>query len=222
MTQPDCRSMARVECTSLRYRWHTSDYTSWQCDNGIGTATCYRCQTRGDAPQDRPGACRLVRRLDQWSDLCGLRIDEFRSDLPSRFFPYPTNASHDLVTFWSTKRLPVTLDYADTQLAQCAHAVALYVEGQAERKIAHATRIPSGSVQRLAVEVAWILDGLHKLACVPELGCPQTVSNQIALLARRVRWARQSRHWMSYASPSGIACPGLADSGRWPLSHRAS
>ena len=73
-------------------------------------------------------------------------------------------------------------------MAQCAHAIALYVDGQGERKIAHATRVSSGSVHRLAIDVAWVLDGLHKLACVPELGCPQTVSNQITLLARRVRW----------------------------------
>ena len=33
-----------------------------------------------------------------------------------------------------------------------------------------------------------MLDGLHKIACVPDLGCPQTVGNQIAMLARRVRW----------------------------------
>lgn len=33
-----------------------------------------------------------------------------------------------------------------------------------------------------------MLDGLHKLSTTPELGCPQAVTNQIAMLARRVRW----------------------------------
>jgi helicase len=133
----------------------------------------------------------LVNSFDIWSNgliYATCACDEFLSETPSRFLPFPTAASYDSVTFWSTKTLPVTLDHADTRLAQSAHAIALYVEGHAERKIAHATRVPSGSVRRLATDVAWVLDGLHKLACVPELGCTQAVSNQIALLARRVRW----------------------------------
>ena len=48
--------------------------------------------------------------------------------------------------------------------------------------------MPGGTIHRLALDVAWVLDGLHKLSTTPELGCPQTVSNQIAMLARRVRW----------------------------------
>jgi helicase len=58
----------------------------------------------------------------------------------------------------------------------------------AERKIAFATQVPSGAIHHLSIDVAWVLDGLHKLACVPELGCKQPISNQIAMLARRVRW----------------------------------
>lgn len=80
------------------------------------------------------------------------------------------------------------LDYSDTQLAQCAHAIALFVEGLAERKIAYITKVSAGSVHRLAIDISWALDGLHKLAAVPDLKCPQTVGNQIAMLARRVRW----------------------------------
>ncbi len=113
--------------------------------------------------------------------------EEFRGSRPSRFLPYPSRTSYDSFTYWSTKKLPVSLNRADTQLAQCSHAVALFVEGLAERKIAHATLVSSGAVHHLAVDVAWVLDGLHKVATVPDFGCPQTLSNQIALLARRVR-----------------------------------
>lgn len=114
--------------------------------------------------------------------------DEFRAERPSRYLPYPMRQSHDSVAFWSAKKLPVQLDRTDLRLAQCAHAIALYVDGLAERKIAFATQVSSGAVHRLAIDVAWVLDGLHKLACVPDLGCSQSISNQIAMLARRVRW----------------------------------
>jgi len=114
--------------------------------------------------------------------------EEFRGERPSRFFPWPSEQSHDSVTFWTVNKLPVPLDRADVKLAQCAQAMALYVSGLAERKVAHATKIPSGSVHRLAIDVAWVLDGMHKLAAVPELGCSQALGNQIAMLSRRVRW----------------------------------
>lgn len=114
--------------------------------------------------------------------------DEFRAIRPSRFFPYPSPLTYESITFWSTKSLPITLDRTDLKLAQCAHAVALYTDGLAERKIAHITHLTAGTIHRLALDVAWVLDGLHKLSSTPELGCPQTVSNQISMLARRVRW----------------------------------
>jgi helicase len=133
----------------------------------------------------------LANEFDVWADgliyaVCA--SDEFRAERPSRFLPYPTKSSYESVAFWSAKRLPVSLDRADLRLAQCAHAMTLFTEGQAERKITYASHVSSGSVHRLAIEVAWVLDGLHKLSCVPDVGCSQAVSNQIAMLARRVRW----------------------------------
>ena len=113
--------------------------------------------------------------------------DEFRGERPSRFLPFVPLAD-DSVAFWSAKKVPVPLDRADTRLAQSAHALVMFVEGVADRKIAFATRVSSGTLHRLAIDVAWVLDGLHKIACVPEVGCPQSVSNQIAMLARMVRW----------------------------------
>ena len=133
----------------------------------------------------------LAASFDEWIPgliYAACESDEFRAVRPSRFFPYPSPLTYESVTFWSTKSLPVTLDRNDLKLAHCAHAVALYADGLAERKIAHQTHLTAGTIHRLALDVAWVLDGLHKLSATPELGCPQTVSNQIAMLARRVRW----------------------------------
>jgi helicase len=114
--------------------------------------------------------------------------EEFRGKRPSRFLPWPISRSYDSVTFWADKKLPIALDRGDIQLAQCAHALALYITGIAERKIAFASKMSSGSIHRLSLDVAWVLDGVHKLTTVPELGCPQTLGNKIAMLSRRVRW----------------------------------
>ena len=113
--------------------------------------------------------------------------DEFRGDRPSRFFPF-VRAVHDSMVYWGNERLACLLDRADLQLAQSAHALMLYISGIAERKIAFSTGVGSGAIHRLAVELAWVLDGVHKIACTPEVGCSQSVGNNVALLARRVRW----------------------------------
>ncbi|GGA37334.1 DEAD/DEAH box helicase [Dyella nitratireducens] len=114
--------------------------------------------------------------------------DEFRSNHPSRFLPYPSQSVYESVAYWATRKLPIALDRSDLKLAQCAQALSLYIEGLAERKIAFTTKLTAGMIHRLAVDTAWVLDGIHKLSSVPELGCSQGVSNQIAMLARRVRW----------------------------------
>jgi helicase len=114
--------------------------------------------------------------------------DEFCGKRPSRFLPYPNSISYDSLAYWASKSLPVPLDRGNVQLAQCAHAMTLYLEGQAERKISFATKLSSGYVHRSALDVAWVLDGLHKISCAPEVGCSQRASNNISLLARSVRW----------------------------------
>lgn len=134
---------------------------------------------------------KLAASFDEWIPgliYAACANDEFRAERPSRFFPFPSQTSYESVTFWGTKPLPVVLDRNDVKLAQCAHAISLYADGLADRKITHIVRVPGGSIHRLALDVSWVLDGLHKLSTTPELGCPQQVSNQIAMLARRVRW----------------------------------
>lgn len=133
----------------------------------------------------------LVANFDDWTlglIYAACASDEFRAERPSRFLPFPSRTTYESMTYWGTKLLPVELDRNDLKLAHCAHAIALYAEGLADRKIAHIAHVSSGAIHRLALDVAWVLDGLHKLSTTPELSCPQTVSNQIAMLARRVRW----------------------------------
>jgi len=111
-----------------------------------------------------------------------------RENVPIRDGNGPSRLPTESVTYWTTKALPVRLDRANLNLAQSAHGVALYVEGVADRKIAFATKISAGNIHRLASEISWVLDGLHWISTVSELGCSQAVSNQIGMLSRRVRW----------------------------------
>jgi helicase len=113
---------------------------------------------------------------------------EFTSDRPSRFLPFPVGESYNAIDFWKARKMPVRLDTSDLKTAQCSQAIALYIAGELERKIAHQTGLSSGSIQRLAGDISWIIDGLHLISTVPDTGCSQGVSNQIDLLARRVRW----------------------------------
>jgi helicase len=100
----------------------------------------------------------------------------------------PVGESYNAIDFWRARKVPVRIDLADPKAAQCAQAIALYISGELERRIAFQTRISSGSIQRLAGDISWIIEGLHLISTVPDAGCSQSISNQISLLARRVRW----------------------------------
>jgi len=113
---------------------------------------------------------------------------EFTSSRPSRYLPFTSGESYGAIDFWKARKVPVRVDEADLRTAQCAQAVALYIGGELERRIAHQTGVSSGMIQRLSGDISWIIDGLHLISTVTEIGCTQPVSNQIDLLARRVRW----------------------------------
>lgn len=129
--------------------------------------------------------------FDEYSD--GLiyaccQSKEFKAEKPSRFFPYASSDSLSSLDFWQSRKLLVKLDPSDMKGAQCAQAIALYAQGEAERKIAFATNLSAGDLHRLSSDVAWILDGLHRISTVSSVGCLQPLSNRISLLARQVRW----------------------------------
>lgn len=113
---------------------------------------------------------------------------EFQGDSPSRFLVSTNEYSPESAPFILGKKLFHPLDRTNTNLIKCVHALSLYVFGEQERKISFMSKIPSGQLHRLAIDVAWILDGLHKVSCVTDIGCSQQFSNKIAMLSRRVRW----------------------------------
>ncbi|MGA8345890.1 MAG: hypothetical protein WB781_28425, partial [Candidatus Sulfotelmatobacter sp.] len=136
-------------------------------------------------------AVALAADFDRYSDgiiYAACSSKEFVSSRPSRYLPYTGTQSYGAIDFWRSKKVPVRIDEADLRTAQCAQAVALYIGGEGERRIAHQTGVSSGMIQRLSGDISWIIDGLHLISTVPEIGCTQRVSNQIDLLARRVRW----------------------------------
>lgn len=121
-----------------------------------------------------------------WACSC----DEFTGRKPSRLLVWPVWSNNPVTStdFLRSSKLLSTLDRTANIVNQCAHALALYVEGAPERQIRFKTNIPSGGVHRLAIDVAWIMDGLHRIVCVPDLGYTQQLANKFSMLARRVRW----------------------------------
>ncbi|MCU7871356.1 MAG: DEAD/DEAH box helicase [Candidatus Thiodiazotropha sp. (ex Lucinoma borealis)] len=113
--------------------------------------------------------------------------DEFIGEKPTRYLTYQPR-EYESVTFLRGFDLLFHLDATNVQVAQCAHAVLLFANGEHERKISHRTKVSSGQIHRLANDVAWVLDGLQKLSCVPDFNCSQNVTNHLAMLSRMVRW----------------------------------
>lgn len=116
---------------------------------------------------------------------CG--SEEFTGETPSRFLPYPSRGPDNSTAFLAGQRLIAPLDRTNGQLAKSSHALVLYVQGVPERRIAHETGISSGALHRLALDVSWLVDGLHCVTSVPDTGCSQRLGNQMSMLARRVR-----------------------------------
>ncbi len=113
--------------------------------------------------------------------------DEFSGERPTRYLTFQ-QAEYESVSFLRGQDLLITLNASNVQAAQCAHAVFLFSQGEQERKIAFKTKVSSGQIHRLSNDVAWVLDGLQKLSCVPEFNCSQNVTNHLGMLSRMVRW----------------------------------
>jgi helicase len=123
--------------------------------------------------------------LIHWACSC----DEFAGPRPSRFLPWPIGRTPVHSTgFLQSHALLTALDRTDGQTNQCAHALILFCQGEAERSIRHQTNISSGQIHRLATEIAWIFDGLRRIISVPDLGYPQTLTNKMSMLARQIQW----------------------------------
>lgn len=116
--------------------------------------------------------------------------DEFDATIGQRFLP-PLNPGADgTEVFQTLSKSPLfySLSTSPRGANNSAYAIFLFMMGEIERKISHRSGIPSGQVHRFSADIAWIFDGLHRIAGVSSLGCPQKIMNQIGILARRVRW----------------------------------
>jgi len=129
----------------------------------------------------------IVPALLYWVCTC----EEFRGETPSRFLPI-TFATPGSGSYVGGLKLFQPIDRSDDQVIHSVHALCLYVLGAPERQIAHFAGVSSGYMHRLAADTSWVLDGLHRLACVQDLDLPQQVANHFAMLAKRVRWGSPS------------------------------
>lgn len=114
---------------------------------------------------------------------------EFCGPSPTRFLAYPSGRNPvRSADYLASSNLLCPLDRTQDNVNQCTHAITLFCQGLEDRKIRFQTNISSGSVHRLALDVAWVLDGLQRITSVPDLNYPQKLTNNLSMLARRVRW----------------------------------
>ncbi|HEX7333209.1 MAG TPA: DEAD/DEAH box helicase [Pyrinomonadaceae bacterium] len=118
-----------------------------------------------------------------------LTCPEFMSTTPTRLLAWPSgHMKPESSAFVGAATHLTAWDRTNDRVTRCVHALALFIDGLAERKIAFATGISAGYLHRLSIDVSWILDGLRTVSGASDLACPQTLTNEISMLARRVRW----------------------------------
>ena len=118
-----------------------------------------------------------------------LTCPEFSKGIPSRFLPYPAGrVTPESLVFIQQKRRLAAWDRADDRVTRCVHAMSLFIQGEAERKIRFLTGVSAGYLHRLAIDLSWILDGLRRISGTSDLGHSQGLTNHLGMLARRVRW----------------------------------
>jgi helicase len=123
--------------------------------------------------------------LIHWASSC----PEFSEANPSRFLPYPAGRMKpECSAFLQSVPHLTAWDRTDERLTRCVHAMHLFIQGEVERKITYATGVSAGNIHRLSLDISWVLDGLCCISSASDLNCPQTLTNQVAMLARRVRW----------------------------------
>jgi ATP-dependent DNA helicase len=114
--------------------------------------------------------------------------EEFCSDNPSRFLVFPDNRPTGSASYVKGRKLLGHFDETNTQLSKCVHALSLYIDGHIERQIRNFSGVSAGNLYRLAIDVSWVLDGLHRISCVSYVNCTQQLSNRLSMLSRRIHW----------------------------------
>ena len=118
-----------------------------------------------------------------------LTCPEFTDQAPSRFLPYPSGPMKPESSVFIEQRPHLTAwDRTDDKVTRCVHAMGLFIQGEAERKIRFFTGISAGNIHRLSIDLSGILDGIRHVSGTSDLGHAQVLTNHIGMLARRVRW----------------------------------
>ena len=139
--------------------------------------------TQSQQMQDNFGTYEVA--LIHWAVTC----PEFKDDVPSRFLPWPSGQMKPESSVFMQRMTSLTAwDRNDYLVTRCVHAMGLFIQGEAERKIRFFTGVSAGNLHRLAIDLSWILDGLSRVSGAADLGCPQALTNHIGMLARRIRW----------------------------------
>jgi helicase len=95
--------------------------------------------------------------LIHWVTTC----PEFADDYPSRFLPWPSGqVKPESSVFMQRATHVMAWDRTNDHVTRCVHAIGLFIQGEAERKIRFVTGISAGNLHRLSIDIGWILDGL--------------------------------------------------------------
>lgn len=139
--------------------------------------------THAEALQSAPNTHEVA--LIHWAAMS----PEFVGDFPSRFLPYPGGPMKPESSVF-LQRVPhlTAWDRTEEKVTRCVHAVGLFIQGEAERKIRFATGVSAGNLHRLSSDLSWVMDGLSCVSGASDLGCRQSLTNQLGMLARRIRW----------------------------------
>ena len=123
--------------------------------------------------------------LIHWALTC----PEFTDDPSSRFLPHPSGRMKPESSVFMQERVHLTAwDRTNDQVTRWVHAMGLFIQGEAERKIRFFTGVSAGQLHSLSIELSWILDSLRRVSGTSDLGHAQVLTNHIGMLARRVRW----------------------------------
>ena len=123
--------------------------------------------------------------LIHWALTC----PEFTDDPSSRFLPYAAGRMKPESSVFMQEGAHLTAwDRTNDQVTRCVHAMGLFIQGEAERKIRFFTGVSAGQLHRLSIDLSWIFDGLRRVSGTSDLGHAQVLTNHIGMLARRVRW----------------------------------
>src|SRR6266849_899755 len=92
--------------------------------------------------------------LIHWATTC----PEFADEVPSRFLPWPSGQMKPESSVFMQRVTHLTAwDRTNEHVTRCVHAMGLFIQGEAERKIRFVTGISAGNLHRLSIDIGWIL-----------------------------------------------------------------